>query len=353
MLLANVMIVKNEEHVIERCINAAKAISKHFVIIDTGSTDKTTEILKRLETEGAIITHRDLPWIDFGTNRSQAIDIAREEGYDYALILDADDELKGPLTTPLEADAYSIQVTSGSTTFEQTRLLNLKLPWRYVGKVHEYPTCDEVKTWIHLADLTIHHHNDGGSWKDPEKYKKHALTLWREHLDDPTNPRTVFYLAQSFRDNREYDEAEIWYKKRITMGGFYGEIWFSKYYLGRLELSRGDLAKATRWFLDAYETDTRRAEPLFELLKAYRAIDNPSVAYLFGLEAIQKLIPDGALFPTPSYYGLDLWEEMALCAYTLNNFELAEMLWNKCLELDISNDTRTRILRNKSFIHTK
>ena len=70
------MIVKNEAHVIRRCLDSVRPFIDRWVIVDTGSTDGTQEIIR---------THmRDLPgelherpWRDFGTNRSEALALAR------------------------------------------------------------------------------------------------------------------------------------------------------------------------------------------------------------------------------------------------------------------------------------
>jgi len=350
MKIVGVMIVKNEEHVIERCLKSAAKIANTFVIVDTGSTDKTYEKIVKImdELNLEIITYQK-PWVNFGHNRSEALKLAKGQG-DYALIIDADDEFEGTIKSELTADAYSISVKSGVTTFNQTRLMKLDMPWRYVGCVHEYPTCENVKAWPYLPDIKINTNNDGNSWKDPNKYKTYALLLWKEHLDDPTNARTVFYLAQSFRDCADYEEAERWYKKRIEMGGWMGEIWYSQFYLGKLEHSRGNIANAVKWFLDAYNTDTRRVETLYELMKMYHILKQYNTAYLFGIEALAKPIPDDALFPIPSNYGIDLYEELGLCAFYSNHFEVAKNAWEKILSMDISDATKERILKNISFI---
>ena len=39
------MIVKNEENVLARCLNSLKDLAEEIVIVDTGSTDKTVEIV--------------------------------------------------------------------------------------------------------------------------------------------------------------------------------------------------------------------------------------------------------------------------------------------------------------------
>ena len=86
------MIVKNEARVIRRCLDSVRPIIDRWIIVDTGSTDGTQDIIRE---------HlRDLPgelhertWRDFAYNRSEALDLARGQ-CDYTLIIDADDSLE-------------------------------------------------------------------------------------------------------------------------------------------------------------------------------------------------------------------------------------------------------------------
>ena len=41
------MIVKNEEDVLERCLESATELVDEIIIVDTGSTDRTKEIASR------------------------------------------------------------------------------------------------------------------------------------------------------------------------------------------------------------------------------------------------------------------------------------------------------------------
>ena len=80
------MIVKNEEAVLERCLNSAAALADEIIVVDTGSTDATKEIAGRF-------TDRiyDFPWRDdFAAARN--FSFSKAEG-DYLMWLDADDVL--------------------------------------------------------------------------------------------------------------------------------------------------------------------------------------------------------------------------------------------------------------------
>ena len=83
------MIVRDEASVIERCLRSAKPFIHSWAISDTGSTDGTQDIIRRVlgDLPGELI---ERPWVDFAHNRNEALELAKKHG-DFALIIDADD----------------------------------------------------------------------------------------------------------------------------------------------------------------------------------------------------------------------------------------------------------------------
>jgi len=78
------MIVKNEEDVIARCLNSVKDIVDEIIIVDTGSTDNTKEIVKGFTNKVF-----DFNWINnFSAARNYSYSKATKS---YILWLDADD----------------------------------------------------------------------------------------------------------------------------------------------------------------------------------------------------------------------------------------------------------------------
>ena len=78
------MIVKNEEAVLERCLESIKDMVDEIVIVDTGSTDKTKEIAARFTDK-----IYDFPWCDdFSAARNFAFSKGTGE---YLLWMDADE----------------------------------------------------------------------------------------------------------------------------------------------------------------------------------------------------------------------------------------------------------------------
>ena len=78
------MIVKDEEKVIGRCLESVKDLVDEIIIVDTGSKDKTKEIVSKFTDK-----IYDFEWVnDFAKARNFSFSKATK---DYILWLDADD----------------------------------------------------------------------------------------------------------------------------------------------------------------------------------------------------------------------------------------------------------------------
>ena len=89
MKLSVVIITKNEEAVIARCLESV-AWADEIVVVDSGSTDRTLDICRGL---GAKV-HVTPDWPGPGTQRNRAIDLSSG---DWVLALDADEWVPPPL----------------------------------------------------------------------------------------------------------------------------------------------------------------------------------------------------------------------------------------------------------------
>ena len=76
------MIVKNEAHVIERCLASARPLIDAWCIVDTGSSDGTQGTIRALMA-GIPGTLHERPWKNFGHNRTEALQLAHAQGCDY------------------------------------------------------------------------------------------------------------------------------------------------------------------------------------------------------------------------------------------------------------------------------
>ncbi len=313
------MIVKNEARIITRCLASVRPLVSSWVIVDTGSTDGTKDIVRSFFADLPGELH-ERPWKDFGHNRSEALALARGKA-DYVLVMDADDELRIPdgfALPALDRDAYHLLLTTGGGPhfMYRAQILKSALPWRYEGVLHEYPTCDREVRQAKLAGLSILMHPDSARASDPRKYEKDARVLEEALGRDPQNTRYAFYLAQSYRDARMLDEAIDAYRRRAAMGGHAEEVWYSLLEVAQLGARRGSPEdEVISAFLAAFEQRPSRAESLCNLARYCRSQSRFASAYLFARAAAEIPQPKDLLFVDAGVYEWRARDELAMAAH--------------------------------------
>lgn len=319
------MIVKNEAHVIARCLASVKPLLSYWVVVDTGSTDGTQDLVRQA-LEGVPGELHERPWVDFAHNRTEALALAREKsGADYLLVIDADDVLvvpPGVVLPPLTHDAYALRVEYDGTTYYRTQLLKTSLPWRYEGVVHESPVCDAKFEPATLEGIVYRIVGGGARSRDPERYRKDADLLERELAKDPTNTRNAFYLGQSYRDAGDHERAIAAYERRATLGGWAEEVYYSLLQAAALREMRGE-ARDVVWsaYLRAHQSRPERAEALTALARYCRLGGELALAYVFADAAAAITRPRDLLFVDESVYAWRALDELAIAAFYTGHFD--------------------------------
>lgn len=355
------MIVKNEAHVIERCLASVAPHIDEYLIVDTGSTDgtiKTIEAFMAQQNKPGKVVCR--PWVDFAHNRNEALELARKRA-DYCFFIDADETFEvdeGVALPALHMDAYevAIRLKGSEMTFYRLQLVSNALPFRYVGVLHEVITCPEQVRRGRLSGAVIRSHADSArnSGDIREKYARDAAVFEKALLTEPDNARYVFYLGQSYKDAGKLEEALVAYTKRTTMGGFAEEVWYAELMRARLLSRLGRNAEAQAAYLTAYELRPTRAESLCELAKLHRLAKQYNLAYLFASRAVKIKLPKDVLFVETSVYNWRALDELALAAYYLGEYEESKRISDGLLaRSDLPTDQRARIEKNVGFARTK
>ncbi|POX49977.1 hypothetical protein C3488_16065 [Streptomyces sp. Ru72] len=141
------MIVKDEAPVIRRCLESVRSLIDTWVIVDTGSSDGTQDVIREVYSDVPGVLY-ERSWKGFDGSRTEAIELARSSG-DYLLFMDADDVMEvepGFRMPELTHDGYSIAVHHGPVIHWRPTLAATRLPWRYIGVLHEYLYCDPPLT---------------------------------------------------------------------------------------------------------------------------------------------------------------------------------------------------------------
>lgn len=350
------MIVKNESKIIERCLESCLPILDYISICDTGSTDNTVEIINNFCKKNNIIgkVHNHV-WKNFGHNRTLSYTTAKETfpDADYCLLIDADMSLKilpGFNKSSLDAGGYLVAQQGGSLYYFNTRLLGMKFNWRCVGVTHEYwsaenPLCVSKQ----LTTLEMDDFGDGGAKAD--KFERDIKLLTQGLIDEPKNERYMFYLAQSYHDTGQYGNAIKWYRKRIAMGGWFEEVYYSYYRIARCKLgmkrSWGEIQQA---YEEAHKYLPSRMEPVFEIGKYYQENEKYPEAYKWLIKASKIPFPsDQVLFLFKDIYEFRVWDALGIAAFYVGQYQNGIDACIKALKSSFCTHEKERIKDNMRF----
>jgi len=353
--IALILMIKNEEKILLRCLQALEGVVDYYCIADTGSTDSSVQIATEfLKTHKGCINID--PWKDFGHNRSISFVKAREYlqttdcdlSNTYGLLLDADMVfVPGNLRKlTLTANGYKMIQKNGGLEYMNARLLRMNFPWRCLGVTHEYWDGSEVDP-LEMDVCYIDDRNDGGSKHD--KFERDRRLLEQGVIDEPNNVRYMFYLAQTYSCLNMIPESIKWYKKRIAAGGWYEEIWHSHYSIGELYKRVRNFIKFEAWMLRAFEYRRERAESIYKLAEHFRSIGQNYKAYHYIKLGMDIPYPhgDGLFIEANVYNGLFHYEASIVEYYVLNDKK--QGLRSSLKAMMHTNNMRENILQNLHF----
>lgn len=348
------LIVKDEVSILEELFSQVASFIDYWVIVDTGSTDGTQEFIKSWFKERNIPGELyERPWVDFGFNRTEALQLAMGKAV-YTWVIDADDRIVGsfPDLSNLTADCYYLKFNDDGFLYWRQQIFKSCLDWQYIGVVHEYPYSKNSRDGRKFKKLKGNYHLVSGHFgarsKDPDKFRKDAELLSKAVEKEPRNERNWFYLGQSWFDAKEYELAEKAYEKRVSLNGWDEEIFYSLYKIGlcaiQLHKPDKDIFEA---LVRAYSFRITRAEPLYIACLYFRHLKQYKLAY--GLIKIANTIPfpkDDVLFIDKDLYEYKILDELSILAFHNNEKEESLKYFEQLLSKNIREEDKVRIQIN-------
>lgn len=364
--------VKNESRIIERLMGSVKGRADAIIVCDTGSTDNTVELAtKWLETNAMPGKVFHFPFVNFGKSRTQSFVCCQEwlaasdgptasaAGWEaancWALLLDGDMMLSGELNRAALAAqgphiaGVSLKQANGSLVYSNMRLLRCSEPWICKGATHEAWTCPPGKHTILFESPVLTDHGDGGCKAD--KYPR-DIRLLKEDLEEmPNDPRTLFYLGQTYLCMRDWPNAIDTLKKRVAAGGWEEETYQAEVYLGECLEAAGRAAEAVEVWMAAWQRRSHRTEAAMRLITYYRK--QPKSQFIAGMY-LEKLFATqfGQQFLTGEPVGTPannqdilfvnmrdvqyhIWEEMCILGFYMGA-DARKATWLRMDELDLT-----------------
>lgn len=351
--IAVLVMVKNETKRILTTLESISHLDGLFVY-DTGSTDNTVEIIENFckKHEMDCKVKRGI-FEDFATSRNILHDFADSFDHDFThyLLLDCNDELRGDLKEELNKpecegrDHFLIQQNwkTGPDTINKyynLRVIKAKTGDRYKGVVHECLITSPEKSKYKLKNVHLFQDRTQDDGKSALRWKHDLQLLKAEHEKDPTDPRTLFYLAQTYSCLEDKDNAYKCYEKRSVMEhGFYEERFHAT--LNCAEMAE-NWDETHKWCLKAFEI-IDRAEPLLIIAQHYRDRKQFKMAYIHAKLACDLDYPSQCLlYVDQNIYDYKRWHLLGIIGFYAGYFDEGERacitaIINKREKVDIDN----------------
>lgn len=309
-MISLVMIVKNEAEVLRRNLPLLKDAVDEWVIVDTGSTDETRDVIS--EYCGVV---RELPWEDFVTTKNKALGMATG---DWILFCDADEVLE---TDPAIFRAFSEQSEFGALscvivereantmrpvmTYHRLRMWRNDGSYKFVGPgVHE--VCIGPGP-IAFDNSTVFFHDRRHRSQDSfaERSRQYIALLEGYLNEHPGDPRALFYMGRTLNDSNRKPEAISWYLEYLeSPSDFRDERWQANFDIANCYIANGDLDQARAAIERAVKIDPRRAEADVLMGLIEFGLQDYALATLHFEDAARKPIPDDViLFLDQASYG--------------------------------------------------
>ena len=222
-LIHYTMIIKNGGDSLENVLNENLPFIDRWTILDTGSTDNTVEIINKIlvgKKKGQLYQE---PFINFRDSRNRCIELAGQT-CKYIIMLDDTYILKNNVRKFLNtvrgdlfSNSFSLFIHSHDNEYSSNRIIKSDSNLRYIYKIHEVITPENnINVIIPSAHAFIFDFRSDTMEKRTMDRKEYDLKiLFEEAEESPNDPRSYYYIAQTYNLLEKYDMAYKYYLKRV------------------------------------------------------------------------------------------------------------------------------------------
>ena len=232
-LLHLCIMVKNGGSQFENMLIKNRDLCDRWTILDTGSTDDTMSSIHNTLVGKRRGDVYEEPFINFRDSRNRCLDLAGKS-CKFIMMLDDTYTIQGNLREFLQvvrgdqfSDSFSLYIRSDDMKYGSNRIIKSSSGLRYIYRIHEVISDkNNINIVIPEDDVSI---LDGRfDYMEERTMKRKELDLkllYEEVEEDPSNPRTYYYLAQTYSLLKQYDKAFHYFMKRAsyTNSGFIQE----------------------------------------------------------------------------------------------------------------------------------
>ncbi|MDK2808565.1 MAG: hypothetical protein PWP24_1301 [Clostridiales bacterium] len=270
------MIVRNEENVLERCLNSLSGVVDEIIIVDTGSTDSTKTIARRYTKHVYDFVWQD----DFAAARNYSFSKATKE---YIYVADADEVIDGE---------------------NQKRFLQLKQTLLKEIEIVQMLYCNQ------LAFNTTYNFDEEYR---PKLFRRIREFVWENCIHENVRLEPLIYDSEiriEHRPTSNHGKRDFYIFNQMTDRGEYLSKKLHTMYARELFIAGedSDFYQAQKYFMEA-ANDTRRSleevkEALCVLVKVARLKDDSKQLLKYAAKELASEPSSELCFELGEYYFL-------------------------------------------------
>jgi glycosyltransferase involved in cell wall biosynthesis len=344
-------IAKNESQFARRWYESMCEADEIYVL-DTGSTDDTVDILRKL---GVNVKVEEIhPW-RFDKARNKSLEMVPEDA-EICVCTDLDEIFEKGWRMALESkfkgydrcrynyiwsfDEYG----KPAVNFYQEKI-HTRNGYEWINPVHEVLKCNlENENIITIDDVTLKHYPD-----DAKSRSSYLPLLELAVKEDSSNDRNMHYLGREYMFHYRYEEAIKTLKYHLDMptATWKDERCASMRFISRCYRYLKKYDSAIEYGLMAIKEAPYLREPYYELAYAYYELQDFKRCQLYLELALQIKENKKIYINEPNCYNGTIEDLLSICYYYLRDYYNALKYVCKALQ---SAPNNKRILKNKELI---
>jgi hypothetical protein len=310
-----------------------------WTILDTGSTDSTIQIINKVlvgKKKGQLFQE---PFINFRDSRNRCLELAGSS-CKFITILDDTYVINGNLRHFLNdirgdqfSDSFTLVIQTNDIEYGSNRIIKSNRNLKYIYKIHEVISDKEnINICIPKSVAYIVDHIFDYMDKRTFNRKENDLKLLYEEVNEnPQDPRSYYYLAQTYNLLKDYDKAFYYYNKRTEFinSGFLQERVDAAFEAARLAnfYLNKPWNECEELYNKCYKIDESRPEALYFIGIHYYNENNYKKAFEYFKKGFEIGFPfhcQYSLKPTLSYHFLPKF--LTRICYELNEYAIGEQV---------------------------
>jgi glycosyltransferase involved in cell wall biosynthesis len=353
------MICKNEKNNMGGLLDDTCPVLEEVVVVDTGSTDGTLEILKEKQKQYPNLRIEHFEWVNhFSKARNYSFSLASPKA-DWILWLDGDDRVdreklrrfKDEILDDDSVDAWMLDYVystlpdgSPQTILGRERFLRSSKRPRWTGAIHETVDIGLMRQ-KYCQDLQIIH-NHRSKVIEP---KRNLKILEKEFEKNPKDARTAYYYGKELFDHVDPKSEEVLEHYLTLPGRYYDDECNARSRLARSYLHKKKHREALKCIDEVYHLDITRKRADYYFI--YGAVEEDLGNYEIAAEWFKRCLmkpPEGTRVLTMEFYTWHPRKRLAECCMKTGDWNSAFDYARQVLEI-LPGDKPTEEWHERNF----